>query len=221
MARMARAVAPGIPHHVTQRGNRRQRTFFSGEDCQACLELMAEWCGKREVRTWAYCPMPDHVHLIVVPATKDGLKLSVGEARRRYTRRINFREGRRGRLRQGRFSSFMMDERYLLACARYVEPNPARAGLAKQPEDWPWSSAKAHIDGKDDILVSTKPLLEIVGKKWRDFLKADALDSEMKLFGKHERTGRPLDVDSFVEKMERLLNRKLKPQKPGPKTKDK
>ena len=114
-----------------------------------------------------------------------------------------------------------MDERYLLACAIYVEPNPARAGLAKQPEDWPWSSAKARIDGKDDIPVSTKPLLEIVGKKWRDFLKADAPDSEMKLFGKHERTGRPLGVDSFVEKMERLLNRKLKPQKPGPKTKDK
>ena len=188
---MARAVAPGIPRHATQRGNRRQRTFFSGEDCQACLELMAEWRGKREVRTRAYCLMPNHVHLIVVPATKDGLKLSVGEARRRYTRRINFREGRRGRLRQGRFSSFMMDERYLLACARYVEPNPARAGLAKQPEDWPWSSEKAHIDGKDDIPVSTKPLLEIVGKKWRAFLKADAPDSEMKLFGKHEPTGSP------------------------------
>ena len=103
--------------------------------------------------------MPNHVHLILVPETKDGLNLAVGEAHRRYTRRINFREGWRGHLWQGRFSSFIMDERYLLACTKYVELNPVRAGLVKRPEDWPWSSARPHITGKDDILVNIKPLL--------------------------------------------------------------
>ena len=109
MARMARAVAPG----VTQRGNRRQQTFFNDEDYQSYLELMAQWCEKYKVEIWSYCLMPNHVHLIAVPETKDGLKLAIGEAHRRYTRRINFREGWRGHLWQGRFSSFMMDERYL------------------------------------------------------------------------------------------------------------
>jgi len=103
--------------------------------------------------------MPNHVHLILVPETKDGLNLAVGEAHRRYTRRINFREGWRGHLWQGRFSSFIMDERYLLACTKYVELNPVRAGLVKRPEVWPWSSARPHITGKDDILVNIKPLL--------------------------------------------------------------
>jgi len=221
MARIARAVAPGIPHHVTQRGNRRQQTFFNDEDFQSYLELMSEWCMKFQVEVWAYCLMPNHIHLIVIPERRDGLNLAIGEAHRRYTRRINFREGWRGHLWQGRFSSFIMEERYLLACTRYVELNPVRAGLVKKPENWRWSSAGPHMKGKDDILVKTKPLLEMVNKPWENFLTFDVQEPEIELFRKHERTGRPLGVDSFIEKMELLLDRKLKPQKPGPKKKDK
>jgi REP-associated tyrosine transposase len=217
MARMARAVAPGIPHHVTQRGNRRQQTFFNNEDYQAYLELMSEWCTKFNVQPLAYCLMPNHIHLIVVPETKDGLNLAIGEAHRRYTRRINFREGWRGHLWQGRFSSFILDESYLLACTRYVELNPVRAGLVKKPEDWRWSSAGPHTKRKDDMLVKTKPLLEMVKSPWKKFLSVDAQESEIALFRKHERTGRPIGDDAFIEKLEQLLDRKLKPQKPGPK----
>jgi len=221
MARIARVVAPGIPHHVTQRGNRRQQTFYNGEDYQTYLELMSQWCTKFGVDIWAYCLMPNHIHLIAVPATKDGLKLAVGEAHRRYTRRINFREGWRGHLWQGRFASFIMDEKYLLACTRYVELNPVRAGLVKKPEDWCWSSAAPHMKGKDDILVKTKPLLKIVKKPWKKFLASDVRKQEIELFRKYERTGRPLGGMDFIEKMELVLARKLKPQKPGPKKKDK
>ena len=221
MARIARAVAPRIPHHITQRGNRRQQTFFSDEDYQFYLELMSEWCMKYHVEAWAYCLMPNHVHLILVPETKDALKLAVGETHRRYTRRINFREGWRGHLWQGRFASFIMDERYLLACIKYVELNPVRAGLVKRPQDWPWSSARSHIKCKDDILVKTKPLLNMVKKPWEMFLTTDAQDPEIELFRKHERTGRPIGDDSFIETLELLLDRNLKPQKPGPKKRDK
>jgi putative transposase len=105
--------------------------------------------------------MPNHVHLIAVPNTKDGLNLAIGEAHRRYTRHINFREGWRGHLWQGRFSSFIMAEKYLLTCTRYVELNPVRAGLVKKPEACPWSSAKAHINEQNDILVKITPLLQI------------------------------------------------------------
>jgi putative transposase len=109
MARLARVVAPGIPHNVTQRGNRRQQTFFNDEDYQAYLELMSEWYAWYKVEIWAYCLVPNHVHLIAVPATKEGWKLAIGEAHRRYTRRINFREGWRGHLWQGRNSSFILE----------------------------------------------------------------------------------------------------------------
>ena len=115
MARIARVIAPGIPHHVTQRGNRCQQAFFIVGDYEAYLALMAEWCAKLNVQIWAYCLMPNHVHLIVVPESKEGLARAIGEAHRRYTRRINFREECRGHLWQERFASFPMDERYLLA----------------------------------------------------------------------------------------------------------
>ncbi len=127
MARIARVVVHSYPHHVTQRGNRRQQTFFNNEDYESYLDLMSEWCGKYQVDIWAYCLMPNHIHLIAVPQTKEGSNLAVGEAHRRYTRRINFREGWHGHLWQGRFASFVMEEFHLLACVRYIELNPVRA----------------------------------------------------------------------------------------------
>jgi putative transposase len=145
------------------------------------------------------------------------LQLAIGEAHRRFSRRINFREGWRGHLWQGRFASFILDEPYLLACARYVERNPVRAGLTKKPEQWRWSIAAAHMSGQDDILVKTAPLLNLVTKSWQDFLSIDATESDIDLFRKHERTGRPLGGETFMGRMERLLNRKLKLRKPGPK----
>jgi putative transposase len=102
-----------------------------------------------------------------------------------------------------------------------VELNPVRAGLVNKPEDWPWSSARPHMNGKDDILVKTKPLLEIANKPWKMFLSSESQERDIELLRKHERTGRPLGSDSFIEKLELLLYRNLKPQKPGPKTKDK
>ena len=84
MARLARVTVPGMPHHVTQRGNRRQQTFFSDDDYAAYLDLMVEWCGKRGVAVWCYCLMPNHVHLIAVPEREDSLRRGIGEAHRRY-----------------------------------------------------------------------------------------------------------------------------------------
>ena len=137
MARIARVVAPGYPHNITQRGNRRQATFFREEDYRLYRQLMAEWCSFHGIAVWAYCLMPNHVHLIVVPQTEDSLRLAIGEAHRRYTCHINFRENWRGHLWQGRFSSYVMDEKYLLAAARYVELNPVRARLVADPAEYP------------------------------------------------------------------------------------
>ena len=217
MARIARVIAPGYPHHITQRGNRRQKTFFCEEDYRFYLELMSEWLRKYRVAVLAYCLMPNHVHLIAVPETQEGFARAIGEAHRRYTRRINFREDWRGHLWQERFASFPMDETYLLAAVRYVEMNPVASGLVGKPEDYPWSSACSHIEGKDDLLVQVSPLLEIVGN-WESFLGYPK-EQEMKHLQRHEKTGRPLGTDAFLNQLEAKLARSLCPKKPGPKKK--
>ena len=136
MARLARVVAPRVAHHVTQRGNRRLDTFLCDDDYRAYRALLAEFCAAAGVACWAYCLMPNHVHLILVPADEDGLRAALGEAHRRYTRRINLREGWRGHLWQERFHSFPMERAWLLDAARHVELNPLRAGLVKRARQW-------------------------------------------------------------------------------------
>jgi putative transposase len=205
-----------MPHHITQRGNRRQTTFFCDEDYAAYLELMSQWCGKHGVEIWAYCLMPNHVHMIAAPKSEDGLRRAIGEAHRRYTRRVNFREGWRGHLWQGRFASFVLHEPYLLAAARYVELNPVRARLVTAPSEYRWSSAKAHLRGKDDILAKVSPLLKIA-VNWRRLLTSAVSEEELKQFREHERTGRILGEDDFQKHLEKKLGRVLMRQKPGPK----
>ena len=218
MARMARIVAPGLPHHVTQRGNRRLETFFGPADYRLYRALMAECCGRWGVEIWAYCLMPNHIHLIAVPETAESLGRAIGEAHRRYTRAINRREDWRGHLWQDRFASFAMDETHLLAAARYIELNPVRARLRRHPQTHPWSSAKAHLAGDDDELVSVAPLLDLV-PDWAAFL-ADGLDEEAaETLRRHARTGRPLGGEGFVKRLEKRLGRALVKHKPGPKPK--
>lgn len=124
MARIARIVVPGMPHHITQRGNRPQETFFKEDDYREYISLMSASCHLHGVEIWAYCLMSNHVHLIAVPKQDESLRSAIGEAHRRYTRSINFRQNWSGHLWQERFASFPMNESYLLAAARYVELNP-------------------------------------------------------------------------------------------------
>jgi len=214
MARIARAVAPGIPHHITQRGNRRQPVFFRDADYELYLELMADWCGRANVAIWAYCLMENHVHMIAVPVTQRGLAWAVGEAHRRYTREVNKREGWTGYLWQGRFLSYPMDERHLLMAARYVEQNPVRARKVREPSEYRWSSAQAHIRGQDDVLVRVKPLLELE-PDWEAFLSERLGGFETELVELHGRTGRPLGDLEFVGLLERRLHRRLRPKPLG------
>ncbi len=217
MARIARVICPGIPHHVTQRGNRRQPTFFCDDDYLAYIELVAEWCAKYDVAIWAWCLMPNHVHLIVVPQTETGLARAIGEAHRRYTRMINFRENWRGHLWQERFASFPMGESHLLAAIRYIEMNPVAAGMVSRPEEYRWSSARFHLEGTDDLLASAFPLHDLI-PDWKELLYLSS-DEELKILKQHERTGRPLGDESFLDELEATLGRILRPQKPGPKRK--
>ena len=204
MPRTARIVAPGLPHHVTQRGNRRQQTFFSDHDYAAYRDLLSDRCKAHGVQVLAWCLMPNHVHLALVPSTEASLGTALGETHAAYTRRINRREGWRGFLWQGRFSSVVMDERHLLAAARYIELNPVRARLVDAPPDWRWSSARAHLTARPDGLVDIDPMLDRL-PDWAEFLAGDMPDAELDAIRAAERTGRPLGAGAFIARLETEL----------------
>lgn len=163
MARLPRLVLPGIPHHVTQRGNRRERTFFEDGDYALYLDLLAEASTQAGVTIWSYCLMPNHVHIIAVPGDADGLRRTFRHVHRHYTGYINARQRWTGHLWQGGFSSVAMDEPHFVTALRYVALDPLRARLATRAQDWPWSSARAHLAGQDDHVVTVAPALERVG----------------------------------------------------------
>ena len=223
MARLARIVVPGVPHHVTQRGNRRQEVFFEDADYAAYLDLISASCASARVTCLAWCLMPNHVHLILVPYDGDGLRAALSEAHRRYSRRINAAQGWTGYLWQGRFASYPMDEPHLMTAIRYVELNPVRAGLVRRAEQWPWSSSRAHVDKTPDGLTDLKALSG-VHRNWRAMLRrglaaGDLTPEQIDVIEARERTGRPLGDDAFVERLEAKTGRSLKRRKPGPKPK--
>jgi putative transposase len=218
MARIARVVVPDVPHHVIQRGNRRERTFFMESDYLLYMKLMAESCAENGVCIWCYCLMPNHVHLIAVPEEGGDLARAIGLAHLRYTRIINERQGWRGFLWQGRFSSFPMDDRHTLAAARYIESNPLEAGMVTLAEDYRWSSARAHLEREDDQLVQVGPLLSM-RPDWREFLRSYVTNEERERLELHERTGRPLGDEVFIARMEKKTGRSFALGRPGRKPK--
>jgi putative transposase len=218
MARLARIVIPGVPYHVTQRGNRREPTFFEDADYKRYRTIIGDAAKRANCQIWAYCLMPNHVHLIAVPADEDGLRRTFADGHRRYTGIINARHQWTGHLWQGRFGAVAMDEAHLMAAARYVALNPVRAGLVKRAEDWPWSSVRAHLAAEDDGLVTVAPLLERYG----DFAVlvdagCEADEAGWERLRKAESTGRPVGGEHWIAELERRSGRRLRPAKRGPK----
>lgn len=216
MVRMARFVCPGEPHHVIQRGNRRQNVFFCDQDRKEYLRLLKEQSDRYGVKYWAYCLMSNHVHLIAVPEARDSLARAIGETHRRYTRMINFREGWRGYLWQGRFGSFLLGPKYLYYALRYVERNPVRAGLVARAEEYKWSSARSHVHKRKNDLVSECYISKGI-KDWPKYLKEPDEKERIEVFHKHMCNGRPLGQESFIEKLEQKFGIILRKKKPGPK----
>jgi REP-associated tyrosine transposase len=207
LPRSARVIVPGEPHHVVQRGNRRQTIFFRGEDYAAYLDIAASAFEDAGIEVWSYCLMPNHVHLIVTPSDERGLATAMQRAHIRYTRRVNAREDWTGCLWQGRFASFPMDEDYLLRCARYVGLNPVRAGLVKRAEDWPWSSVRAHLTGAPARLLRRGPLVERLGAEMAEFFKRDCAEDELRDLRAAGVNGRPLGAKDWIQALEAKTGR--------------
>ena len=180
-----------MPHLVTQRGNRQERTFFNDGDYKAYRQLIAEAALRTRTEIWAYCLMPNHVHMILVPSDQDGLRGTLAEAHRRYTTRVNKRNGWTGHLWQGRFGAVLMDEEHLINAVRYISLNPVRAELVEQPEHWPWSSVSAHLKRRNDALVTVKPVLERV-PDFASLLEQELPEEAAMELRRAETIGRPL-----------------------------
>jgi putative transposase len=154
-------VVPGLPHHITRRGNRREPVSFGAEDYRLYRRLIASAARRADAQIWAYCLMPNHVHLIGALADADGLRATFAEALRLYTGAINARFDWTGHLFQGRFGAVVMDERTSWR-RRYIALNPVAAGLVRRAEDWLWSSASAQLAGEDDELATVAPLRALI-----------------------------------------------------------
>lgn len=215
MPRVARIVVPGYPHHVTQRGNRRQRTFFDAADYLFYLSLLIELKDRAGVDVWAYCLMPNHVHLVAVPQEKLSLAKLFGVAHHRYALRVNSAQGWQGHLWQERYHSSVLDESHLIAAVRYIERNPVRAGLCARPEDWRWSSVHAHLTTVRDDLVNTAPMCQRISD-WRNYLFENDDPGVLDSLRVHTRTGRPAGDEQFVDKLEVLTGQRLRRRRPGP-----
>ncbi len=225
MSRVARVVIPGLAHHVTQRGNRRMKVFFDASDYGRYRDELALSCRNAGVEVLAWCLMPNHVHLILKPADEGGLVRALAPAHQKYSWTVNQRNGWRGYLWQGRFNSFPMDDEHCLAAVRYVELNPVRAALAESADQWPWSSAPAHMRGCADALIKgppwPKPLDEAThgfdpkrGERtheqmWAEFLAGNLSDEGIGEQRRHAATGLPLGGAGFISKLEALTGRTM------------
>ena len=218
MARLPRLIVPGIPYHVTQRGNRRAQTFFEVGDYALYRDMLAQAAEKAGAEVWSYCLMPNHVHVIVVPGDPDGLRRTFADTHRRYTGFINARHRWTGHLWQGRFGAVAMDEAHLAAAVRYVAMNPVRARLVERAEDWDWSSTRAFLGLTDDPLVHCAPLRERYGDFARFLGQAGDDGPEWRALRMSETTGRPLGSGTWLKALEDHTGRVLAPQKRGPKS---
>jgi putative transposase len=216
MPRIARVIATGYPHHITQRGNNRATVFFDDEDRQTYLKLLAGYAVKHHLQIWAYCLMNNHIHLLAVPKTETSLARGIGLTNQVYTQYINRKLNQSGRIWQNRFFSCVVENnQYLWAVARYIERNPLKVGLVENAETYRWSSAKAHMAGANDkLLGATSWLSPEEQSTYAEFVVTEVEEADNAI-RKATRTGRPFGSEDFVDLLEFQLKQPLKANKRG------
>jgi putative transposase len=219
MSRRPRVVLPGVPHHVTQRGNNRQPVFFSDGDRVRYIQILGEHSRRHGASILGWCLMTNHVHLVVIPGATDSLALTLGQAHAQYSMEQNRRQDRVGHLWQNRFFSCPLDDAHLLAALHYVDVNPVRAGITAQPWNWRWSSARAHSSPRffDEFL--DWPWMEWMEQArlgawshtdWKESLAQATPQEEVARVRRATKLGEPLGSDSFVQALEAQAGRRLR-----------
>jgi putative transposase len=216
--RLARVVIPACPHHVTQRGNRRAQVFFSPADYRSYLDLLRDYTRRHATSVLAYCLMPNHVHLVLVPETRTGLHRVMLPVNMRYAQRFNRKWDVVGVVWQGRYFSSVLDGAYLWNTVRYVERNPVRANLVGRAENYEWSSAPAHCARGTDSLVTMnlwyQRLLDGIAD-WAQWLVPADDPEALNTLRRNSAKGLPCGSPEFIEELEKHSGRILRPRKPG------
>lgn len=217
MPRMARVVVPGLPHHVTQRGNNRQPVFFTDDDRLLYLTLLRAHSARHGLAVRGWCLMTNHVHLVVVPEKASALAKTLAAVHLKYSQYINRAHGRSGHLWQNRFYSCPLDGEHELTAVRYAERNPVRARLVRLAWRYRWSSAAAHCGEVDefDLLEPALWSRRYTALQWRRILQQPDDELIAERLRRSTFNGRPLGGDRFVARLEAMLNRRLRAPKMG------
>lgn len=223
MARQPRLALPGYPHHVIQHGNNRQEIFVTAADYQFWLDLLKASARQFEVAVHAYVLMPNHVHLLVTPATSEGLSRMMQAIGRSYVRYFNQAHQRSGTLWEGRYKSTLIQpDRYLLACMAYIDLNPVRAQRVTEPRDYPWSSHAHYLGLRVDPLVTPHLLYWGLGNTpfAREAAYANLVHAGINSVQQSEITaaalhGWALGDDDFVADLQKKTSRRLTKARPG------
>jgi len=218
MSRQARVVAEAVPHHVTQRGNNRQDIFLTDDDRRFYIDLLRQKCGQFGVSLLGYCLMTNHVHFVAIPRRADSLAKALGQTHWRHAMRFNRRYRRSGHLWQNRFYSSPLGPSHLLAALAYVDLNPVRAGLVGDPVEYPWSSARAHLEGNDQLRLLDDWEWGECGlqAEWAATLRTGPSDEQTAALRTATANGLAVGDDDFVSQLERISGRPLRSRKRGP-----
>ena len=216
MPRFARVVLPGMPYHITHRGNHRGSVFFAEEDREVYVAMLAESVRRHGVEIRAWCLMTNHVHFVGVARERSSFANGIGRTQMRYSRRINTERGWTGHLWANRFHSSVLDGRHLLAALKYVEQNPVRAGLVARCEHYPWSSAAYHVGLRScDPLVSPGDTFGDLVEDWGEWVNTRLDQTTEERLRSSTASGRPCGSVEFVRERIRVFGPRSRPQKLG------
>lgn len=210
MPRIARIVGAGYPHHIVQRGNNREEVFTDRGDYKKYLSFLSKYSEEKEAAVLAYCLMPNHVHLLVRPYKEEVLAKMMQGVTLCYTQYFNKKKERTGRLWECRYHSTVVDgDSYLWTVSKYIENNPVRAGMVKRPEDYPYSSAKAHILGRKDPLLKDPIFDRTELNEYRRFIQSEEDKKTLEEIRKQTRLGKPLGNEGFLKTLSERLGYSL------------
>lgn len=209
MARHARLRLPGFPFHVVHRGVDRNVCFRSPEDFRLYVALLQEFAPQLACALHAYVLMPNHIHLLITPATADGLSQCMKDVAQRYSQYVNRHWRRTGPLWEGRFKSCLVDSgRYALNCYRYIERNPVRAGMVRHPAEYPWSSFRANAYGLPSPVIAEHEAYRSLGDDessrrlaYRELFDLDECVEEVEEIRAALRSGSAYGSDAFIAKL--------------------
>ncbi len=214
MPRSRRIVVPGLPHHITQRGNRRMNVFLDVADRRVFLRILREVSLLYSLQHYSYSLMTNHFHLISSPEEAPSLSLTIRDVLGPDAAYFNHKYGFSGRLWRGRFYSTVLDETHFWAALRHVERNPVRAGMVIRAEEYEWSAAATHCSLKHDRLLTALPGIPDFIGDWSTWIAGEDDLQEIKIIRRTTKTGRPCGSSGFVEELEGILGVKLRAHKP-------